>query len=210
MIDLIKEEEIIEWWERNHLSDNRKWLTGSSLTQYLDFFEVHAEYRKAHKVLEVGIGLTNAITSMFKDGKEVYATDISEAALNKVSSFVHTFQLSELNKLPLNSIDIVFSFLVAQHINDEMLIYHLTHILPALKKDGIFCLHYAGELNGNSNGQGQVAQQKGGIVRTSTDMKNLVRSAKGMIVGDCSRVKGADAEGHEWEWRSAIITRGSG
>jgi len=189
------------------------WLTGTPLSQYLDFFEVHSEYEEASTVLEVGVGRATAIKQMSLDKKEIYAIDISDTALNKVSALTKIYNVGEIEKLPSNSIDLAFSFLVAQHINDEMFTHHLTHILPALKKDGIFCLHYAGELDGNKNDQGQAAQERGGIVRTSSLIQELVEDSGGFIIKDTVRQAGlvpyeANPEkSYEYSWRAAIVRR---
>jgi len=193
-------------WQSCHLNNKEVYLTGTSLKQYLEFFDIHVEYEKSHKILEIGIGLTKATNNIFEDGKEIYAADLSIAALNKVSHFAHTFQLSELNKLPPNSIDVAISFLVAQHITDKMLVYHLTHVLPSLKEGGIFCLQYLAKHGPHQHSdQGERIQEGGGVMRNPSEVERIVTSTGGTIVRDHLRASGTNHCGI-WQWRSAIIS----
>ena len=212
--------DVEDWWNTQHKKRAKEWLTGSTLTQYLNFFRSKHKYKNAKTVLEVGVGLGTATKRIFREKGEVYAVDISEKALQKVSHFANVYTTSNtesdiptLDQLPTGVIDIAFSFLVAQHISDEMLVHHIHHVTRALKKTGVFCLQYAVDLEPDClyNKQSADYQKKGGVVRTPEQVDNLVSKAAELFccheVSTRSSFKQRYPGKEVWQWGGVHIYR---
>ena len=184
------------------------------MSQYINFFGVHKEYKAAQKVLEIGVGLGRSTRQIFEDKGEVYSVDISESALKGVSDFAYPYttaiaesDIPKIDTLPTGVIDIAFSFLVCQHISDEMLSLHLLHVVRSLKESGLFCLQYAVDINPDKSWdrQSNESQMKGGVLRKQEHMESLATAGQAKIINrNAGQLTGVGATG-SWEWRGIIL-----
>ncbi len=107
----------------------------------------------AETVIDYGCGPGFLAASVAELGKDVTAVDISHGVLacaniiNKRSnlSYIHH---SSLNALRSESIDLVYSFAVIQHVTDEVLANILRETQRLLKPDGKLVLHIVLEETG--------------------------------------------------------------
>lgn len=107
--------------------------------------------------LEIGFGGGRLLLQSSKDFKKVYGVDIHQSfAMTKKfleSQGTHNYQLvhrNELDQLPGESIDLVYSFIVFQHFDSlEEVNYYLNQIRRLLKSDGVAHIYF-----GKYQGQG--------------------------------------------------------
>ena len=164
-----------KWWDEQHekfnINGEKKYITGSALQSYLDFYQCSTQYAKAKTVFEIGIGTGRALREM--ENKDRYATDISEIAKERVKD------ITNVTDIPIKCIDIAFCNLVAQHVNDETLQEILKYGLASLKPTGILCMQFADAKA--SNIYSKELMLKGGILRNESQSAELVNQ-EGKIV----------------------------
>lgn len=106
------------FWETQHKNNDWTWITGSDLNRLCYSFCMHPSELHDKKILEIGVGTGRTISELQNFTNELYACDISEVALAKVSNKVkQTYITTELNKCP--PVDIVFCYLVMVHCTDS-------------------------------------------------------------------------------------------
>jgi SAM-dependent methyltransferase len=204
---------ILNHWNKSHLNEKSHgkqgswWLTGTNLNEYLTMFDIQDKYKHSSSILEVGVGTASAIKEMYAQNKKVYAIDISKNALDKVKKYiVKGFLVNNLNKLPQNSFDIVFCYLVIQHIDNDMLKHHIKHILPTLKDDGIYCIQYRGLLEGDTSDYSIETQARGDVCRSPQVVKTIIEELGGKIIIDKIVRKSTDPK-WIWIWRCVKFTK---
>ena len=175
--------EIKNFWETKHKINKVKGLTGSHLSELMTYMNIREFIKKDNKVLNIGIGLGYCTKELVDKGMLVDVLDISEKAIEKVKGITQSqFLTTDLEKLPKGKYDLVISHLVNQHMNDNDLINQIKHVLPSLKKDGVFAMQFAFvEGVNNKNLETLHRQQTGGVLRLLSDMENIVEKSNGRI-----------------------------
>lgn len=168
---------LIDWWNEQHDAMNKKYLTGTSLAQYEGIFGFHF---KDKKVLEVGVGMGIAVLEMLKNNCEVDVLDISPIAIAKMP--IRGFLTTDYDKIPRYYYDIITSFYVAQHMNNEDLLIQLDVLISALNQEGLLGLQYYETDYILPEKYLTEAQEKGGVPRSRTQMAEMISSCGGEIV----------------------------
>ena len=204
-------------WDGCHLNQQQMGLPASfylssyKLNQYLELFQMYNKYSLSNTILEVGIGNGNALQEMYNDNKTLYALDIVQNALNKVKNIAKTYLIDDIQKIPKNSIDIIFCHLVVQHINNDMFEYHLKNIIPCLNESGVYCIQYRENLNQNIDSKDFETEQNcklGDVLRTPVEVENLINTCGGKVLKHYIANSGNDIEfGGKWIWQVVIIQK---
>jgi predicted TPR repeat methyltransferase len=135
--------EIKEFWEQCHHNDEKLWLAGSHLQEVLQALEIKA-IKVNGNVLVIGVGLGYEVKELREITANIDVLDISEFALARVKGMTkNQYLASEIEKLPENKYDLIMSYLVTQHIDDEELNRHLKYGIRALTCNGIFAMQFA-------------------------------------------------------------------
>jgi len=171
------------WWEQHHKNKNKKWLTGTSL----NYIKNCSDIKPKGTILVVGVGLGNDSRELIKEGNIVDALDVSNIALTK-ASFRNTFIFPE-KQPPENTYDYIIMFLVAQHVNDEVLDIELGQLIKSLKPEGVLLLQY---YENDIKYHGELAEQHGGVSRSKQEMEDIVHKNKGIV---CKYI---NIEEHKW------------
>ena len=128
-----------EFWEKQHASNIKYWLTGTKLTSIQTYHRISFKEYKDRKILEIGVGLGDTLHSLREYTKNLYAADISDKALNKVSSFSSVYSTKDLVKIP--PVDLAICHLVFQHCDDQEVERIINDV--QLLDTGIFSFQYA-------------------------------------------------------------------
>lgn len=125
------------FWEISHTNCDNYWLTGSNLSDVLNYHELSNVSNM--KVLEIGIGLGTMTEQLHLENNEVFACDISIEALKKVEKFAKIYSTDQLDLI--EPVDLAISQLVFQHCDDD----EVERIINSvnLKKNGIFSFQFA-------------------------------------------------------------------
>lgn len=207
-----KNKYIFEHWENCHNKNEREhhfYLTGSSLEQYTTLFNCSNHYQTSNTILEIGIGEGKAIREMYNHGKQVTATDISKFSKKKIEDVAIFYHLDDINNISSNSFDIIFCHLVVQHIDNNMLEYHLKHFIPTLKNDGIYYIQYRGEHTNIIDKDVRELCKHGDVVRKPEFFKNIVEKNGGIVIEDNIVRSGEYIESvyKPWSWRVIKIMK---
>jgi SAM-dependent methyltransferase len=156
-------------------------------------------------MLELGCGAGRMTHSFAKRFERVYAFDLSPEMLRRARA-IHKGQSNilwllgngaDLSCVASGSLDFVFSYLVLQHLPEEMLAFRYVHeLLRVLRPGGVFLFQFNGGLEPTMNLRGRAAW---GIVDAlwSMRLRDLSRSVAGMFALDpCAAGK---------SWRGAAI-----
>lgn len=125
------------FWEINHSNCDNYWLTGSNLSDVLNY---HSLTNVSNiKVLEIGIGFGTMTEQLHLANNEVFACDISTEALKKVETFAKIYTTEQLDLI--EPVDLAISHLVFQHCDDD----EIERIIKSvnLKENGIFSFQFA-------------------------------------------------------------------
>ena len=176
-------ESIQQWWDRCHQEyqdDGTKvFITGSSLDQYIEFLQLEDIYGSAEKILEVGVGTCAATRHMYLEGKLLTLLDISDVALERAREYGNIRNARDIESLPADTHDLAISHLVAQHMNNDDLVYQLTYVIRSLKDTGILAIQYADAPTRNNNTLD--IEKGGGVLRNVPEMTALINAAGGRI-----------------------------
>jgi len=176
--------EIKNWWETQHELFNTggeiEFITSSALGSYFDFFKCEELYNNAESVLEIGVGTGRALKEM--TNKKLYATDISDKALDRVKDIAETCHTEELKE---NVIDLAICNLVAQHISNETLSNILKYAIASLKINGTLVLQHADALGDNEYSLKLILE--GGMLKDKETVKKIVEENNGVITFEVPR-----------------------
>lgn len=128
------------FWEGKHSGDDQWWLTGTKLDNLLGFHSLSEEDLKKKKVLEIGVGLGTCTQGLHKLASELFCSDISEVALNRVKSFSSNQYHTNDIKL-ISAVDIAICHLVFQHCTDSEVERIINDV--NLSEDGVFSFQFA-------------------------------------------------------------------
>jgi len=133
-----------EFWETNHKTNNRYWLTDSEPDYVYKLHDLNTMLMiLTQNILEVGVGTGRSIIRLAEIGHQVYAVDISDSALEKIKCFATAIQIHEGHVWPKNKIDIALCHLVFQHCDDNDFRYIIRKVLESLAPDGFFSFQSA-------------------------------------------------------------------
>ena len=199
-------------WEDCHLmveNEHHFFLTGSHLNQYLQIFNCNTHYIMSSNILEIGIGEGQVVKEMFNDGKNITTSDISESAKDKIKDIASYYHLNNIDNIPKNTFDIIFCHLVVQHIDNNMLEYHLKHFIPTLNDNGIYYIQYRGQHEINNDKNIDELCKYGDVTRRPEYFKNIVEKYNGIVIEDNLVRTGEYIEGKykPWSWRVIKIKR---
>jgi hypothetical protein len=128
------------FWENKHADEDQWWLTGTRLDSLLGFHALSQDDIKNKKVLEIGVGLGTCTQTLYKLADELFCSDISEVALERVKPFSKSqYHTNNIKLIPL--VDIAICHLVFQHCTDS----EVTRIINDvnLTDVGIFSFQFA-------------------------------------------------------------------
>jgi cyclopropane fatty-acyl-phospholipid synthase-like methyltransferase len=168
-----------EYWDEKHelynKTGNIQMLSGSSLQQVRSFLCLDNLLKNNPTVLYIGVGTGQDTKELVQEGCTVDALDISSVALNRVVGVARDVYLaSDIESLPEKAYDLAISHFVAQHMCDEDLKAQIEAVMPSLKNDGVFALHFV--VVTEPGIQNITYQQGGGCSRTLEELKSLVPS----------------------------------
>jgi len=178
---------VTEWWETAHKNQDKKWLTGSTVRSYLDFFKAYEIYAKAEIVLEIGCGMGRATQQMAcNDSKDVTVMDISVIALAQIMSIARMFNSKGHMYLPTDYFDLAISHLVAQHMCDADLYAQMRSVIRSLTASGVFLLQFA-DAKGRPPSYTIAHEKGGGVLRTPAEVGERVEAFGGEVVETVER-----------------------
>jgi len=129
-----------ECWDRSHKEEDVSALTGTGIGGHLHTLKVKDLIQPDMSVLCIGVGTGGWIQEMSETVKEVWALDVTEfAAKNLPSKVVFT---TDAKELPNNHFDLALSLWVASHMSNHDLQLQFEGVIPSLKPNGIFAVHY--------------------------------------------------------------------
>jgi SAM-dependent methyltransferase len=178
---------IIEYWDNNHNEQDKILLAGSSLYDVdvvLKITPILNSY-KCKKILEVGTGFGGTIKEIntkYPD-IEINGMDISQIAFNNIKGYVKNFWvLEDINLIPKNYFDLIYSFLVFQHNNDDVVGFMIKNLLKSLNNTGIFAFQYLLKIDGINNPSDINHIKWGSVTRNEDVMEELVIQNGGKII----------------------------
>jgi ubiquinone/menaquinone biosynthesis C-methylase UbiE len=156
-------------------------------------------------MLELGCGAGRMTHSFARRFKRVYAFDLSKEMLRQARE-IHASQTNilwllgngaDLSCVATNSLDFVFSYLVLQHIPEELLaLRYVEELLRVLRPGGAFLFQFNSGFDATMNRRGRMAW---GIVDVlwSAGMRTPSRALAGLF--------GFDPDAAGKSWRGAAI-----
>lgn len=211
-LELESNNNLSKHWENCHTMVENKhhfFLTGSHLNQYLTLFKCHNHYNLSNNILEIGIGEGQAVKEMVTHGKNITTSDISKSAKDKIKNIASYYHLNDIDNIPKNNFDIIFCHLVVQHIDNNMLEYHLKHFIPTLNNKGFYYIQYRGKHNITIDKNIDELCKYGDVTRDPVFFKNIVEKCNGVVIED-NIVKNGDyicEEYKPWTWRVIKIMK---
>lgn len=132
-----------EFWEDKHQSQDRYWLTDSKPEEVLKMHNLEKEFKECRSFLDIGVGfggMTRYVKSVPK--KFVYSSDISQSALDRLSSISdQTVLIQDISK-SIEPVDLAVCHLVLQHCDNETMT-HILNDVPLKSDSGILSVQFA-------------------------------------------------------------------
>jgi SAM-dependent methyltransferase len=160
-------------------------------------------------MLELGCGAGRMTGSFAERFKHVYAFDLSREMLSRARQ-IHTAEKNilwllsngaDLSCVASASMDFVFSYLVLQHLPEEVLaLRYIREMLRVLRPGGVFLFQFNGRFEQTMNWRGRLAW---GIVDA------LWAARLGTLSGTAASVLGLDPALAGKSWRGASMEAGS-
>ncbi len=194
------------WWESKHLVKSERWLTGTRIKRYEDFFAIDFRGRK---VLEIGCGLAKATRQIAQVAEELWVVDISNTARIRASEAGATAIILEdsPHALPKGYFDLVVSHLVTHHLLDEELKYPLGYAIESLNGEGVFAVQF---MTIPEFAEPMTIRPKAGTVsRTPQYFEQMVIANGGQVVRKVPVLtfNNLTTEGYDLHWHGFIIGR---
>jgi predicted TPR repeat methyltransferase len=189
------------FWETQHTANNPTWLTGTTLNLLLTKHGLTTDFLRDKKILEIGVGLGHCTREFQQYAKELYGSDISQAALDRVADFVTAgFLSNNLSQAP--AVDLAFSHLVFVHCTDQEVERIINDV--NLTDDGVFTFQVSG-LKDNiitERVQAQLIDNGSHFFRGVDVTKAIIARTNKEIISITTPVYGGDYFGnwvqHEW------------
>ena len=132
------ENDITEFWDKNHKKNDNWWLSGENSSKYiLDLHKINVDVSNL-EILDIGIGMGHLVKYLSKNNT-VYATDISTTALERVKDISKIYKTTEIKNI--EPVDIAISNLVFQHCDDAEVKRIIKDV--NLKDEGYFSFQFA-------------------------------------------------------------------
>lgn len=175
-----------QFWELAHVSGAHLWISGTPPKEIYERLNIKELIdTKGLSILNVGVGEGYCERDLVERGHLVDALDVCDSAIIKVVGFVRQGYLASQD-LPSRSYDLIIHHLVAQHMTHEDLREQITHLLRALKRDGLLAMQFASSQSNSdlvvSDSDEQVVMS-GGVLRSKDFMMDLIESCSGTIAG---------------------------
>lgn len=176
--------DIRDFWENKHKKEDVVYLSGNKGQYIWEHLCIKDLIKPNSAILNIGVGMGYCTKDLRDIAQEVYAVDISQAALDRVATYVRRSWLAEnLNQIPFNQFDLVICFLVVQHMTNKDLAVQLKNIVKTLKPNGIAAYQFAYKLDGVSDTEDNDSIIKAGsMCRHLSDIDKMIREAGGDIV----------------------------
>ena len=191
----------MSWWDTKHKEESKQYLTGSNIQQYLELYDCTEEFLAANRILEVGVGLGVALEGMIARGKNVDFADISQVAIDKWGRIAKGYKVTEL---PIDSYDLVFMNLVAQHTLPGPLKWDIGNIIKSMVKTGTFCLQTADTLTNLTNERTHDVADKGGILHQPYGVCSMVNEGGGRVIWMGTRILPKQVVWHMYKIRRNV------
>jgi len=173
-----------QFWEAAHKRNVHLWISGTPPKEIYERLNIRELLLcKGLSVLNVGVGEGYCEEDLARNGHFVDSLDISRSALERVSRFTaHAYLMAR--DLQDETYDLVIHHLVAQHMTHQALQDQLTHLVRALKCEGLIAMQFASSQSvpdrTSSDSDGSVVKS-GGIFRSKNFMRSLVTICGGTI-----------------------------
>lgn len=129
------------FWEEKHSKSDLQWLAGTDMIPLLKYYNLLPTDLLGKRVMEIGIGMGNAVSEMSKIAWKTYAVDISDLALERIKNNVdQTYQTNNLKYAP--ECDIIICHLVFLHCDDDE-VTRIINDIP-LSENGKLYFHFSG------------------------------------------------------------------
>lgn len=175
-----------QFWELAHVSGAHLWISGTPPKEIYERLNIQRLIgAKGLSILNVGVGEGYCEMDLVERGHSVDALDVCDSAISKVDGYIRRGYLAAPD-LPSRSYDLIIHHLVAQHMTHEDLREQLTHLIRALKRDGLLAMQFASSQSNSdlvvSDSDEQVVMS-GGVLRSKDFMRDLIESCSGTIAG---------------------------
>lgn len=179
---------ISNWWDYHHKSKGnyQYWLTGSSGPEVWKYLNISRLIKPNRVVLNIGVGIGHCTKKLVTKKCRVHALDISPSALEKVAAITEkTWLPAALPDVPKDTFDLAISNLVTQHMADADLTQQISHVVRALKVNGVFAMQFA-YIQDPAKNDVPIPEEEtikvGGVGRSLEGMLRLVKQAGGNVV----------------------------
>lgn len=173
-----------KFWDTQHSNTSDVyWLTGSPPKIMQSYHNLSIKNYKDKKILEIGVGTANFLNYLKNNiTKKLYAADISQIALSKVSSFAVTALTDNIKNL--DPVDLAICHLVFQHCNNIEIERIINDV--QLTKNGIFSFQYA-FLRENTKAKFRdknVILNKTHFFRSPEEIRNIISNSNKCIINE--------------------------
>ena len=178
-------------WAHFHNTKRAGALSGTAFKRVVELFSL--DVRPGMDVLNIGVGLGHCTRGFVAAGCNMYVMDICEEAVNKVANVTSgSFLHEKSSELPDSKFDLIYSFLVTQHMSEDDILLQFPNVIRSLKPGGKFYVQFAGSdrpgENNNPNhivgklGDKGVSILGGRMVRSQDYAIALVERCGGKVV----------------------------
>lgn len=157
------------FWEKSHKAQDRRWITGSSPEDELNYLQIKLPDNEDLDILVVGVGTGSTANHIANLGHNVDVLDVTELAFRNLNSKVgNRFTTRDYSSIPSNRYHLILHHLVAQHMSDEDLQIQLDVLLNSLNHGGKLHLQFSKSTKSYRNNRKQTIsrQKKGHILRS--------------------------------------------
>lgn len=185
---------LTDFWEEQHTTNDSYWLTGSTSHEIFKWHSLDNVTNK--KVLEIGIGLGHFTKELFLLKNEVFASDISQQALNRVKDFSKTYLTNDLKNI--EPVDLTICHLVFQHCNDSEIERIINDV--NLTENGVFSFQFAFIRDNEVPNEKVMGFINKGThhFRTIDKIKDIVDSSNKKIIWVSEPIHWNDTENFSW------------
>jgi hypothetical protein len=171
------QQQVVEYWEQAHQSQDATRLTGTSLAGHLEFLKVSVLPNKNTLCIGIGDGswVKEVVHRSFKKGGSVWSLDIVS------DNVVGAVPICNPMLLPSNFFSLAMSLWVVPHMDDDGLVRQMKCIVRSLSENGVLAIHYNEPLSAEQ----YVAPAcigtmlAGTVLRTRDTFNEIVRDAGG-------------------------------
>ncbi len=127
-------------WDEAHKKQDVSALTGTGIGGHLHTLKVLELVKPNSSILCIGVGTGVWVNEMIEKTADVTALDITLEAAKSIKTSI--LFCTSPDELPTDHFDLALSLWVAPHMNNHDLQMQFNGVIPSLKKDGIFAIHY--------------------------------------------------------------------